>query len=489
MSIRTRLTLWYSLLLGTVIVVFGISSFTLLNWAWRTQIQDNMRLAAEGIVETISSSFDTITGEINRPPLQRRLSQMIYTAPGMYVQIWGRDGGMIEQTANTTFIYPFDRQGLMNVQLTTIDVILDDGTPAIVSTFPLVRPDGGHIGAIQIMSPLTLLKAAMSRLVWVMVGAGGVALVVSFLIGLIIAGQALQPIETISQIATQITAADDLSKRIPYEGANDELGQLAATFNTTLARLERLFKAQRRFVADISHELRTPLTTIQGNVDLIRRFYPQMDSLEVEAIESENKRMVRLVGDLLLLAQADAGRLPLDMRIIDMDTLALELYRQAKVLAGKKVEVVSAGIEAVRIKGDTDRLKQLMLNLITNAIKYTPEGGRVTLQLRYDEGFAKFSVRDTGIGIPEKDLPHIFERFYRVDKARARDMGGAGLGLSISLWIAEAHGGRIFVERVPEQGSTFTVQLPALGDVQPESTRETQRRLPILRRGATIKPG
>jgi signal transduction histidine kinase len=260
----------------------------------------------------------------------------------------------------------------------------------------------------------------------------------------------------------------------------DELGQLTTTFNLTLERLERLFVAQRRFVADVSHELRTPLTTIQGNLDLIKRVGP--DETSLEAIESEVKRMTRLVGDLLMLAQADSGRLPLHEEPVELGTLALEVYRQAKVLA-VDVELKLGAVEAVRVMGDPDRLKQLLLNLVTNALKYTPSGGKVSIAVKQEAGDALMIVADTGTGIPKEDIPYIFDRFYRVDKARARQMGGSGLGLSIAQWIAEVHRGRIRVESELGKGSIFTVQIPSIDVVAPpEPSRDTRPRIPILRR-------
>jgi signal transduction histidine kinase len=206
-----------------------------------------------------------------------------------------------------------------------------------------------------------------------------------------------------------------------------------------------------------------------------------VDAISLEAMESELKRMTRLVGDLLLLAQADSGRLPLQERVVDLDTLIVEVYHQTKVLS-QNVRVRLTPPEAARVKGDPDRLKQVLLNLVTNAIKYTPEGGEVVLSLTAEGGYAFLRVSDSGIGIPKEDLPYIFERFYRVDKAREREVGGAGLGLSIAKWIVEAHHGRIWAESEVGKGSTFTVQLPRLdAEVEPESLRDTRPRIPILR--------
>jgi two-component system OmpR family sensor kinase len=288
--------------------------------------------------------------------------------------------------------------------------------------------------------------------------------------------RALRPVDTIAQTARQITAADDLGRRIPYE-SQDELGQLTKTFNQTLERLERLFNAQRRFVADVSHEMRTPLTTIRGNISLMRRI--GYDEESVAAIDGETQRMTRLVEDLLLLAKADAGRLSLEKQLVELDTLVLEVYNQAHILSEDKVSVHLGQLDQARVMGDSDRLKQLLLNLVSNGLKYTPEGGDVTLSLNRDDEWVRVDVTDTGVGIPAEDLPHIFDRFYRVDKARSRVMGGTGLGLSIAHWIAEAHGGQLSVVSEVGKGSTFTVKLP----LAPETVTKPSRRdtVPNLR--------
>jgi signal transduction histidine kinase len=258
----------------------------------------------------------------------------------------------------------------------------------------------------------------------------------------------------------KITRADDLSRRIPMDGApQDEVGRLGMAFNESLERLERLFNAQRRFLADVSHELRTPLTAIRGNVDLLRRM-GGADPTSLDAIQSEAERMSRLVGDLLLLAQADSGNLPLARDRVELDTLLLEVFREAQMLAAG-VHVSIGEIDQAVVIGDRDRLKQLLLNLVSNAVTYTPEGGRVTLGLARVNEFARIAVSDTGVGIPPDELPHIFDRFYRVDKARSRLMGGAGLGLSIAQRIAHLHGGRLEAMSEGEgKGTTFCVWLP-----------------------------
>ena len=252
-------------------------------------------------------------------------------------------------------------------------------------------------------------------------------------------------------------------------------------------------QTQQRLLADVSHELRTPLTAIRGNVDLMRRM-GDADPESLEIIQEEIERMTRLVGDLLLLARADAGGLPLEKKKVELDNLLFEVYRQVRLLE-TAVEVKVTEVDQVCMLGDVDRLKQLLLNLISNAIKYTPDGGRVDVSLSKKNGWAYINIADTGMGIPAEDLPYIFDRFYRVDKARARGQsgkGGAGLGLAIAKWIAQAHGGNIDVTSKVGEGTTFTIILPILVEPKPVSvdgtTEELAKTRPGLRAlGATFR--
>jgi signal transduction histidine kinase len=250
------------------------------------------------------------------------------------------------------------------------------------------------------------------------------------------------------------------------------VGRLVATFNAMLDRLQTLFLAQQRFVADASHELRSPLTAIRGNVDLLRRGAAD-DSTALAAIDDETARMTRLVTDLLTLAQADAG-VPMAQEVVELDALLLDVYRQTRDQAPHLTVRLRHEDQAL-VPGDPDRLRQLLLNLTDNALRYTPVDGIVTFSLWREDGWVRVAVSDTGIGIASEDLPHIFERFYRADKSRSRAAGGTGLGLAIARWIAQAHGGRIEVESTLGTGSTFTVWLPLAGERESlERTDEEQ---------------
>jgi signal transduction histidine kinase len=296
----------------------------------------------------------------------------------------------------------------------------------------------------------------------ILVLAGLAAVCLSLFLGAILTYQLLKPLDDMAAAAVRITKADDLSRRLPDTGRHDEIGRLTMVLNGTLERLERLFHSRQRFLADVSHELRTPLTTIRGNVDLMRHI-GEVDPEAFDVIQDELKRMTRLVDDLLLLARADTGSLPIQQNPVELDSLFLDVYRQVKSIE-QSVNISLQNVDQVTVLGDEDRLKQLLLNLIDNAIKYTPDGGAVMLGLSKENGTAIVEIRDSGIGIPKEDLPRIFDRFYRVDKARSRAQGGSGLGLSIAKWIATAHGGEIRVESQVGEGSVFYITLPVLSE-------------------------
>jgi signal transduction histidine kinase len=272
--------------------------------------------------------------------------------------------------------------------------------------------------------------------------------------------------------ASQRVAAGDFSARAEERGF-PEVRMLARAFNRMAARLQITEEQRRELLAEVSHELRTPLTVIKGNVGLIRKL-GEADEESLEGIEQEVDRLTRMVGDLLLLAQAESGRLPLALAPVEIDTLLLEVFQQMRLVAGEKIQMRMTEIDQVQAVGDPDRLKQVLLNLVGNAIQYTPPGGTVSLVLRKTGTQAQIIINDTGPGIPAADLPHIFERFYRGEKSRKRSgaASGYGLGLSIAYWIVKAHGGTIEVSSQEGKGSTFCVWLPLSGP--PPRAEETK---------------
>ncbi|MEY2820299.1 MAG: hypothetical protein RL275_3762, partial [Chloroflexota bacterium] len=316
------------------------------------------------------------------------------------------------------------------------------------------------IGTLQVASSLTVVDATRTSLLSIMAVIAVVAVGLVMWGSWVVLGRALSPLQDIADTVDQINRADDLSRRIPTEGAmRDDVGDLVISINQTLERLESLFTSQQRFLADVSHELRTPLTVIKGNVDLIRKFKEADEDL-LNSIDQEAGRLNRLVSGLLMLAQAESGKLPLNFTRVELDLLLTEVFTETRVLAGSKVRVHLNQIDEAIVQGDRDRLKQVILNLVANAIQYTPQGGEVFLSLKRIGEQSRLIVRDTGPGIPAEDLPYIFERFYRAEKSRTRSKtSGFGLGLSITKWIVEQHGGQIKVESKEEEGTTFVIWL------------------------------
>ncbi len=310
----------------------------------------------------------------------------------------------------------------------------------------------------SVNATLSLLRTALLAIAPFFVVVAGVG-------GFLIARRSLAPVAAMSERAGAI-GADNLDERLPVADARDELGRLACAFNALLDRLEREFDRMRQFTADASHELRTPLAAVKGEAQVAlkrdRGAGEYRDSLEV--ILEETSHMARLVDDMFTLARADAGDLRVDAAPIYLDELVAECCRATRALADQKgIALVfeSAGAD-VEVRGDEALLRRAILNLLDNAIKYTEPGGFVRARARADGSGARVEVEDTGVGIVAADRERIFERFYRVDRARSRSEGGAGLGLSIVRWVVAAHGGRLDVQSEPGRGTTFAILLPGV---------------------------
>lgn len=453
MSLRLRLTLLYSLVMGGVLLIFGGAAYLLVNNVLLSRVDDTL---TEVYPEFVSLANVDSLEEV------KILATPDKADANINVQVWGLDNklqaslGPLQHVKNAfdplnkrTTHASFRETNVNNVHLRVLNI-------------PLMH-NNKLVAVMQIATSLDSVSSARMYLLTV--------LFVVWLYGVIIAGfaswftlgQALEPLKLIVETAEHINRADDLSRRIPQLGSEqDEIGSLIGTFNKTLERLEVLFTSQQRFLADVSHELRTPLTVVKGNVDLMRHM-KRFDEESLTSIDQEAGRLTRLVGGLLLLAQAESGKLPLNFRPVELDLLITEVFQEMRIIAGDKVHVHLNEIDQMLVNGDRDRLKQVLINLVANAIQYTPQNGDVFLSLAKVGGQARIVCRDTGPGIPAEDLPHIFERFYRAEKSRTRGAStGFGLGLSITKWIVEHHGGRIEVDSKEGQGTTFAIWLPLL---------------------------
>lgn len=456
MRLRTRLTLGYTLVLAVVLIAFGALVFISLTFSMTAQIEQSLTNTADNILLAIQMP-ETLAITLRGVGLASNVFVQVWrvTDAGQRALVWqstdlpageGFDPAALDASGN---VFTNSRIGQYHLRVLTV---------------PLVAADEDAVaGYLQLAAPLDSVDQAKGMLLYVLVTGGLLATGTAGFVGWGTARAAMRPLDEVTGAAERITRADDLSRRLPLNvPPGGEVGRLILAFNETLERLENLFEAQRRLLADVSHELRTPLTTIRGNVDLIRRM-GEADAESLEAITGEVDRMTRMVQDLLLLAKAESGHLPLAQDVVELDTLLLEVYQQAKILAQGKVVLRLGEEDQARTIGDRDRLKQVLLNLVANAIEHSPRGGHVTMSLQCAEGTARLSVTDEGEGIPEEEIPRIFARFYRRDRSRKRSKdGGAGLGLPIAYWITRSHGGNIEVDSHVGEGTTFVVVLPRL---------------------------
>lgn len=498
MSLRLRLTLLNGFVLLLAVSGFAAVSYVTQAQALERDLDQSLRDQAREYNEASGARWNPFTGrpEVGVP------NPNAFAAPAFFIQVTDNRGEVFARSRNLadeSIPSSADMfQRALNGDEWLSDVLVDD-QPLRLYVAPLRITVGSstfNAGMIQVARPLSGTYAALNtmRTTFLLVGAGAVLL--SLVMGWLLARTALRPIDRLADTAHAIGRAQDFGRRVPLGTGRrrDEVGRLAEQFNLMLerlqdayGRLESALAAQRRFVADASHELRTPLTSLRGNVGLLRRMAasgrPEVHQQEglLADMASETERMARLVADLLLLAQADAGQ-HLVLVPTPVVPIVRDAFRTARFLK-EGVELRLAPLpNDLWIEGDADRLKQLLLILLDNALKYTDEGGTVTIGAERSPpseaagGGVSLRVTDTGRGIPPSEQARIWERFYRSDPARAE--GGAGLGLAIARWIAEEHGGEVHLESHEGGGSTFTVWLPAISAPAPDPELSSSTRPP-----------
>jgi heavy metal sensor kinase len=455
-SIRLRLTLWYVLLLAIILAGFSAGIYLTLRHNLYANLDDSLETRANDLLSLVNY-------EGASPTLSQSVSTNSPDLGEQFIRVYDSSGRLTFDSSGEAGAVPADAEAVQRALAngTVTHGISVTGDPFRVRIVPIEQ--GGRItGALEVGRAAEDLSDTLRSLLLILGIAYPVTLAVTGLGGLFLAGRALSPVDKLTRLARRISA-EDLSQRLNLHLPDDELGWLARTFDEMIARLEDAFQRQRQFTADSSHELRTPLTAIKGQVEvaLTRPREPAAYRDVLQAVNEEVDRLIRLVGSLLTLARADAGQIPIALEAINLPDLVAGAIEQVRgAAAQREVDLEAAPGPPVALEGDEDLLLQLLLNLLDNAIKCTPPGGRVTAGWGTNDTQVELWVRDTGVGIAPEYLPHIFDRFYRVDKARSRAEGGAGLGLSICRWIAEAHGGAMSVETELGQGSTFTARLP-----------------------------
>jgi len=486
-SVRAKLTLWYGAMCALTLAMVGFAMLWELNQ--RTQahldadLASNARLIAKELHSPVPLGVPPSCPQCSSKTLtyRERIQQVLddtsssLAQPGLFAQVEFIDG--YAASPPTIFLQPHYHHAVRLSQARFIGVLTSGGDHGYTTVrrrlqggappeqfrvyFKILTPPRAFKNTYAVLEVFqnekTYIAIQHDFQLILLIGIP-FGLLVALIAGWIIARGALRPIGRISRTVHAIGESRDLSRRLNFIGPHDEVGRLADTFDGMMVRLEKAFETQKRFIADASHELRTPLTAIRGNADLMTMVPGDERELCLTAIRRESERMSRLVNDLLLLAEADIEEQPVHLQLIDLDDVVRDAYHSSLVLAADKVAVVLEHADPVSVCADPDRIKQLLLNLLDNAVKFTPKGGVVTLSLRWERTVARIEVADTGVGIPREEQEAIFQRFYRVEEARSKR--GSGLGLAICSWIVSVHSGSIEVRSEPGKGSTFTVRLP-----------------------------
>jgi heavy metal sensor kinase len=457
-SVRLRLTFWYVLLLAIILAAFSAGIYLTLRHNLYANLDDSIQNRA-------NIFLDIVRYEGDRPTLAGVVSSDDPNQGESFVRVFDASGELSFDGSAVAGDVPIDRRAVESALVgKTMTRSVDVGEAFRVRTLPIER-DGRITGVLEVGLSEGDVSETLQALLLILGIAYPVTLLVASVGGVFLAERALAPVDRVTRLARRMSA-EDLSQRLNLRLPDDEVGRLARTFDEMIARLDDAFRRQRQFTADASHELRTPLTAMKGQVEVaLSRPREAAAYREVlQAVNEEVDRLIRLVGSLLTLAKADAGQIPIACEAVNLGELITAAVEQVRPVARQRhLELRVEHGPDVTLEADEDLLLQLLLNLLDNAVKYTPAGGQVTVGWNVDGRHIDLRIRDTGIGIASEHLPHVFDRFYRADKARSRAEGGAGLGLSICRWIAEAHGGSISVQSAPGKGTTFTVRLPLNG--------------------------
>jgi two-component system, OmpR family, sensor kinase len=476
-SVRVRLTFWYVGILALLLVTFGAGVYAVL---WR-----NFMERADGVLRSVSSAVVSILekelSESGLDELAARETVEALNFPEYTIEIFDSSGELLaKRPSREPSLAPLpDWQSLPEgeTRIATVAALSRSDDPRRVAITRVTLPPMERRYGILVSRSLTPLLgelAADRRILLIAVPLGAFLAGVA---GWFLARKSLAPVLAMSRQAHRI-GVQNLDERLPVANPRDELGRLAATFNELLSRLSGAFQIQRQFMADASHELRTPISVVRttASVMLSKKHRSEEEyRVAVAIVEAQSRRLTRIVEDMLRLARADSGHFALQSRAFHIDEMLLETVQAAVVLASQKeIQIAIADIPEAPFHGDEELLRQMVLNLLDNAVKYTPPRGEVRVSLERRNGSYLVRVADTGIGVPPEAQPFIFDRFYRVDrgrtKAEACDLSaaqgaGAGLGLAIARWIAEIHGGALRLESSSPDGSTFVAALPVPSEV------------------------
>jgi two-component system, OmpR family, sensor kinase len=457
-SIRVRLVLWYAALIAFTFLCLSVFIYIYLK-----------RTLSSTLDQSVTNEVKWIVARLERQVARKESNQIVredifehaaFYPTKEYVEIWDSTGNIFYRSPNLaddTLANHVNTSQNRTWLLATVTDFRNHDIRIAVRTTPTA--------IVMVAMPTETITTPLNYIFRILAWLGPVVIVIAVGVGLYLVKKSFVKINQVIETAKRISA-DRMHDRIPEHNVQDEVGKLISTFNEMISRLDLSFQQMKQFSADVSHELRTSLTVLRTQLESALESNLADDEMKeiVADCLDEALRMSTIVESLLLLARADAGQEAIPKKPVDLQILVRNVFEESVFLASaKSITVTLQQFDKAIVMGDEQRLRQMILNMIDNAIKYGHEHGRIQVGLTAQGGSAKITVFDDGIGIPENEIGRIFDRFYRVDRARSRGLGGSGLGLSISRWIAEAHGGQITVTSELNKGSVFTVLLPLSG--------------------------
>lgn len=462
-SLRARLTLWYVSVLALILVAFGVAVYVMLSRALHRRVDEALRSTLE--ISITSLTHDALEGQSSQSAAQSTTAELSH--PQQAMMIFDNTGRLLAE-------HPYEED--LHIRLPDLNAIPADevylytvaqqGNADLLHRLAVRRvriPQADTSYIVLASQSLAAVEDELKSLREILYFATPAVLLVAGLGGWFLARQGLAPVAAMAKSARQI-GSGSLDQKLPVANPRDELGQLATTFNELLARLNSSFGQQRRFMADASHELRTPLSVMSAaaGVTLNKQHRDEKEYREaIQMMAEQTQRLSRIVKDMFILARADSGRYPLQKSALYLNDLLEEIARAGELLAFEKnVKLTLNNLEEASFHGDEDLLRQMVLNLIDNAIKFTPSGGTIKLDLTQRQNEYVLAISDNGHGISDEARDHIFERFYSADKSRSQTNESGGLGLPIAKWIANAHDGDLELAATSQPGSTFIVRLP-----------------------------
>jgi heavy metal sensor kinase len=465
-SIRFTLTLWYSVTLAIILVLFCSFLYLTIRKGLYQEVDQEILTIAEALASPTLEPFRNSAPLVFDQVLEDFLGSK---AAGKYVQLFDNAGRLTSRSKNLQEVrLPLSRDALQEASHGRVSY----GVSQVAEKYPIrtvilpVFTDGRLDTVVRVGASLKGATITLDKIRLIIVILVPASLILLSYGGWFLAGRALKPVDLITRSARKISA-ENMSQRLEVVNPRDEIGRLATTFNDTLSRLENSFNRARQFSTDVSHELRTPLTILYGGTEVGLKWAKEPEEFR-EIFRSnleEIRRMTEIIEYLLEQSRAEEGILSLHLEELDLRDVLLDLVQHLRLLAADKgVSLSFEGERPARVRGDRLRLRQMFLNLLDNALKYTPSDGAIRVQLDCDAREVRVAVIDTGPGIPAEHLPYLFDRFYRVDRARNREHGGSGLGLALVRSFAEAHGGKVDVMSEVGGGSVFTVHLPLIQD-------------------------